>query len=70
MGQAVPKRTWRCQKDLCLAKSTKEKHLILYITVLDYSLGALVGQEYVENKENALHYLSRTLIGPEERYSY
>ncbi|XP_062099929.1 uncharacterized protein LOC133805791 [Humulus lupulus] len=44
------------------------KPLILYITSLDHSLGALLAQNNVEGKEVALYYLSRTLVGAEQNY--
>lgn len=50
-----------------LASPTKGKPLILSITALEQSLGPLLAQENEKNKENALCYLSPTLIGPEER---
>lgn len=46
----------------------KEKTLILYNAALDQSLGELLPQWNAESKENALYYLSRTLVGPEEWY--
>ncbi|GKV49781.1 hypothetical protein SLEP1_g56513 [Rubroshorea leprosula] len=39
--------------------------LILYIAAQEYSLGALLAQVNEEGKENALYYLSRTLVGAE-----
>lgn len=33
------------------------------------SLRALLVQEMLKNKENAIYYLSRTLLGPKEQYS-
>ena len=44
------------------------KPLILYITALDRSLGALLAQNNEEGKEVALYYLSRTLVGAEQNY--
>ncbi|XP_019253383.1 PREDICTED: uncharacterized protein LOC109232155 [Nicotiana attenuata] len=43
--------------------------LILYIAAQERSLGALLAQENVEGKEQALYYLSRTLIGAEMNYT-
>ncbi|XP_062114336.1 uncharacterized protein LOC133825400 [Humulus lupulus] len=44
------------------------KSLILYITTLDRSLGALLAQNNEDGKEVALYYLSRTLAGAEHKY--
>ncbi|GLT32024.1 hypothetical protein SLA2020_067190 [Shorea laevis] len=43
--------------------------LILYIVAQEYSLGALLAQVNEEGKENALYYLSHTLVGVEVNYS-
>ncbi|XP_019240297.1 PREDICTED: uncharacterized protein LOC109220284 [Nicotiana attenuata] len=45
------------------------KLLILYIAAQERSLGALLAQENEEGKEQALYYLSRTLIGVELNYT-
>ncbi|XP_019235995.1 PREDICTED: uncharacterized protein LOC109216306 [Nicotiana attenuata] len=45
------------------------KPLILYIAAQERSLGALLAQENEEGKEQALYYLSRTLIGAEMNYT-
>ncbi|XP_070004415.1 uncharacterized protein LOC142163405 [Nicotiana tabacum] len=45
------------------------KPLILYIAAQERSLGALLDQENEEGKEQALYYLSRTLIGVEMNYT-
>ncbi|KAI5347393.1 hypothetical protein L3X38_015272 [Prunus dulcis] len=47
----------------------KGKPLILYIAALERSLGAMLAQENEEGKENALYYLSRTLVGAEQNYT-
>ena len=52
-----------------LMSPIKGKPLLLYITVLDGSLGALLAQHNEHGKENALFYLSRTLVGAEVNYS-
>ena len=43
--------------------------LILYIAAQEQSLGVLLAQENEEGKENALYYLSRTLLGAELNFS-
>lgn len=43
--------------------------LILYVAALERSLGALLAQNNEEGKENALYYLSQTLVGAEHNYS-
>ncbi|XP_022895322.1 uncharacterized protein LOC111409511 [Olea europaea var. sylvestris] len=45
------------------------KSLTLYVAAQEYSLGALLAQVNEEGKENALYYLSRTLVGAEMKYS-
>ncbi|CAL8989853.1 unnamed protein product [Prunus brigantina] len=47
----------------------KGKPLILYIAALERSLGALLAQHNDDGKENALYYLSRTLVGAEQNYT-
>lgn len=50
-----------------LTSLVKGQPLVLYITVLQHSLGALQTQENEEEKE--IYYLSRTFVGPQVRYS-
>ncbi|XP_022845301.1 uncharacterized protein LOC111368297 [Olea europaea var. sylvestris] len=45
------------------------KSLTLYVAAQKYSLGALLAQVNEEGKENALCYLSWTLVGTEMKYS-
>ncbi|BFG25129.1 hypothetical protein CerSpe_114040 [Prunus speciosa] len=47
----------------------KGKPLILYIAALERSLGAMLAQENEDGKENALYYLSRTVVGVEQNYT-
>ncbi|KAK3002053.1 hypothetical protein RJ639_021824 [Escallonia herrerae] len=47
----------------------KGKPVILYMAAMDTFLGALLAQHNDQGKENALCYLSRTLIGAELRYT-
>nr|XP_011465143.1 PREDICTED: uncharacterized protein LOC101299390 [Fragaria vesca subsp. vesca] len=47
----------------------KGRPLILYIAALERSLGAMLAQNNDEGKENALYYLSRTLVGAEHNYT-
>ena len=42
------------------------KPLILYIFVTDIVLGALLAQEDQNNKEQAIYYISRTLVSYEK----
>ena len=44
------------------------KSLILYITTLDCSLGALLAQNNEDGKEVSLYYLSIALVGAEHNY--
>ena len=43
--------------------------LILYTASLEQSLGAMLAQNNDEGKENALYYISRTMVGAERNYS-
>ncbi|XP_058221003.1 uncharacterized protein LOC131331154 [Rhododendron vialii] len=52
-----------------LMSPTKGKPLLLYIVALDCSLGALLAQHNKQGKEQALYYLSRTLVDAELNYS-
>ena len=52
-----------------LAAPIPGKPLILYIATQEHLLGALLAQTNDEEKENALYYLSRTLVGAELNYS-
>lgn len=52
-----------------LAALIPGKPLILYIAVLEESLGALLAQHTEQGKENALHYINRKLINIEIHYS-
>lgn len=52
-----------------LASPIRGKPSILYIIAFDYSLLALYKSRKTLKEENALYYISRTLSGPEERYS-
>ena len=56
-------------KPLVLMAPIKGRPLILYVAVLERSLGALLAQNNDEGKENALYYLSRTLVGAESNYT-
>lgn len=51
-----------------LSSPVQGKPMVLYIVALPYSLGALLSQHNEEEKEVALYYLSRTLVGPENNY--
>ncbi|XP_028096381.1 uncharacterized protein LOC114296288 [Camellia sinensis] len=52
-----------------LVSPIKGKPLLLYTTNLDGSLGALLAQHNEHGKENALYYLSRTLVETEVNHS-
>src|SRR5205809_1401620 len=44
------------------------KPFLLYVRSMDHSLGALLAQHNDEGYEQAIYYLSRTLLGAEHRY--
>ena len=52
-----------------LASPVVGKPFLLYIRAMDHSLGALLAQKNDEGVEQAIYYLSRTLIGVESRYN-
>lgn len=68
-GNVVKKIKEYLLKPPVLVASIPRKPLILYIAAQEQSLGALLAQVNDERKENALHYLSRTLVGAELNYS-
>ena len=41
----------------------------LYVRAMDHSLGALLAQNNNQNHEQAIYYLSRTMVGTEHRYN-
>ena len=45
------------------------KPLILYVSTIDASLGALLAQHDENKKERAIYYISRTLVAYEKNYS-
>ena len=47
--------------------SISEKSNLLYVWAMDHSLDALLAQKNDEGCEQAIYYLSRTLIGAESR---
>ena len=52
-----------------LVALTSGKPFLLYAKALDHSLGALLAQKDDNGHEQAIYYLSRTLIGAESRYN-
>jgi len=52
-----------------LRPPSPDKHLILYISVLDDSVGAVLAQEDLEGRGRAAYYLSRLLNPIEQRYT-
>ena len=45
------------------------KLFLLYVRAMDHSLGDLLAQKNDKGHEQAIYYLSRTLIGAESRYN-
>jgi len=45
------------------------KPFLIYVRVMDHSLGALLAQNNDQGHEQAIYYLSRTMIGAEHRYN-
>jgi len=48
---------------------TSGKSFLLYVKIMDHSLGALFAQKNDDGHEQAIYYLSRTLIGAKSRYN-
>jgi len=48
---------------------TSGKSFLLYVKAMDHSLGALLAQKNDDGHEQAIYYLSRTLIGAESCYN-
>ena len=45
------------------------KPFLLYVRAIDHSLGAILAQKNDEGAEQAIYFLSKTLIGAESRYN-
>ena len=45
------------------------KSFLLYVKAMNHSLGALLAQKDENGHEQAIYYLSKTLIGAESRYN-
>ena len=52
-----------------LASTVSGKSFLLYVRAMDHSLGTLLTQKNDEGVEQAIYYLSRTLIGAESRHN-
>jgi len=52
-----------------LVASVSEKAFLLYVRVMDHSLGALLAQNNDQNHEQVIYYLSRTMIRAEHCYN-
>ena len=56
-------------KSPVLMAPTSGKPFLLYVNCMDHSLGALLAQKNDDGHEQAIYYLSRTLIGAESYYN-
>ena len=52
-----------------LAALVSGKPFLIYVRAMDHSLGALLAQNDDQGREQAIYYLSRTMIGAEHRYN-
>src|SRR3954464_15558380 len=52
-----------------LVPPTQGKLFFLYVRTMEHSLGALLAQKSDEGYEQAIYYLSRTMVGAEHRYN-
>jgi len=52
-----------------LVAPVTEKPFLKYVRAMDHSLGALLAQNNDQRYEQAIYYLSRTMIGAEHRYN-
>jgi len=48
----------------------KEEPFLLYTSAMEFVLGTMLTQKNENNKEKAIYYLSRTLVGYEIKYVY
>ena len=53
-----------------LVPSVSQKPLLLYISLIDKSIGALLAQENDQGKERDIYYISRTLVNYELNYTF
>jgi len=54
---------------LVLTAPVSRKPFLIYVRAMDHSLGALLAQNNDQGYEQAIYYLSRTMIGVEHRYN-
>ena len=52
-----------------LTAPVSKKLFLIYVRAMDHSLEALLAQNYDHGHEQAIYYLSRTMIGAEHRYN-
>ena len=52
-----------------LVAPTSGRPILLYLEAIDHSLSTLLAHKNDEGHEQAIYYLSRTLIGAESRYN-
>jgi len=52
-----------------LTSPVSGKPFLIYVRAMDHSLGALLAQNNDQGHEQAIYYLSRTMIGAEYRYN-
>jgi len=52
-----------------LTAPVSEMPFLIYVRAIDHSLGALLAQNNDQGREQAIYYLSRTMIGVEHRYN-
>ena len=45
------------------------KPFLIYVRAMDHSLGALLAQNIDQGHEQAIYYMSKTMIGAEHRYN-
>ena len=53
-----------------LAALVPGEPFLLYVRAMDHSLGVLLAQNNDQNHEQAIYYLSKTMIGAEHRYNH
>jgi len=67
--QASEEIKWYLMHPPVLIAPVSGKPFLIYVRVMDHSLGALLTQNNDQGPEQAIYYLSRTMIGAEHQYS-
>jgi len=73
LGQYLPRSVWVIKQylmhPLVLAASVSGKPFLIYVWAMDHSLQVLLAKNNNQGYEQAIYYLSRTIIGAEHCYN-